>query len=80
MTLKEAIDGRISRRSFIKDRPLEKEHAEKLVEVIDYYNGISGLNMQLLADEPAAFSSKRKTLFFFNNRKTGVCRKGRVLR
>lgn len=77
MTLKEAIDGRISRRSFIKDRPLEKEHAEKLVEVIDYYNGISGLNMQLLADEPAAFSSKRKTLFFFNNVTSYICLAGK---
>lgn len=76
MTVKEAIDGRISRRSFIKNRPLEEEHIKKLSDVIQYYNDISGLHMQLLTGEPAAFSTKRRTLFFFSNVTSYMCLAG----
>ena len=56
MELKEAILNRHSVRSYI-DRPIEKDTADKLREIIDRCNEESGLHIQLVLNEPKAFDS-----------------------
>lgn len=55
MDLREAIENRHSVRSYL-DRPLEQETVEKLRKVIDECNEESGLHIQLVLNEPKAFS------------------------
>ena len=76
MTVKEAIDGRTSRRVFEKNMPLQPDHIAKLNEAIDYYNELSGLNIQLMTDDNAPFSSKIKS-FFFKNVTNYICMAGK---
>ena len=54
MDVKDAIRERHSVREYI-DRPIEEEKLRKLREAIDGCNAESGLRMQLVADDPAAF-------------------------
>lgn len=56
MELLEAIKERHSVRKYI-DKPIEKEKAESLNEAIGKYNALSGLNIQLVLEEPKAFST-----------------------
>lgn len=56
MELKEAILNRHSVRSYL-DRPIEKDTADKLSEIIDRCNEESGLHIQLVLNEPKAFDS-----------------------
>ncbi|MCR4789013.1 MAG: nitroreductase [Lachnospiraceae bacterium] len=56
MEIKEAIKERHSVRQF-KDIPIEKEKADRLTELIKECNEESGLNMQLMLDDPACFDT-----------------------
>ncbi len=54
MTLLEAINARHSVRVF-KDMPLSADHVAALERLILTYNSLSGLHIQLAANEPKAF-------------------------
>ena len=56
MTLLEAIKERHSVRRYI-DRPIEPEKAEVLRDAIAKINSATGLNVQLVLEEPRAFAS-----------------------
>lgn len=56
MELIEAIKQRHSVRKYI-DKHIEKEKVESLNEAICNYNALSGLNIQLVLEEPKAFST-----------------------
>ena len=56
MELKEAILNRHSVRSYL-DRPIEKDTADKLSEIIDRCNEESGLNIQLVCNDPECFDT-----------------------
>lgn len=56
MEIKEAMEKRHSVRQYL-DRPLEKEVVEVLNEEIARCNSLSGLHIQLVRDEPLAFST-----------------------
>lgn len=56
MTPLEAIKSRHSVRQY-KDQPIEQELRALLAEEIDKINAESGLNIQLVTDEPKAFDS-----------------------
>ena len=56
MELIEAIKARHSVRKYM-DRPIEKAKVAQLREAVDAVNAESGLNVQLVLNEPKAFSS-----------------------
>ena len=56
MELIEAIKARHSVRKYL-DRPIEKAKVAQLREAVDTVNAESGLNVQLVLNEPKAFSS-----------------------
>ena len=56
MELIEAIKARHSVRKYL-DRPIEKAKVAQLREAVDLVNAESGLNVQLVLNEPKAFSS-----------------------
>lgn len=58
MTLQEAIKARHSVRQYL-DKPIEAEKIERLQSLIDEYNKKAGLHMQLVTNEPNAFSGGR---------------------
>ena len=60
MTLQEAIVARHSVRRYI-EKPIEAEIIERLNEEIDICNQEGGLHIQLVTNEPKAFSSKLAT-------------------
>ena len=55
MTLREAIDARHSVRRYL-EKPIEPEKKEALQQEIDRCNAESGLHIQLITDEPEAFT------------------------
>lgn len=55
-TIKEAIEGRHSVRSY-NDKAIEREKIEELRRAVDECNKAGGLNIQLVTDEPRAFDS-----------------------
>lgn len=55
MTLQEAIKARHSVRQYI-DKPIEAEKIQQLQELIDAVNHEGGVHLQLVTDEPNAFS------------------------
>ena len=61
MDLLEAIEQRHSVRSY-EDRPIEAETREELEKFMEELNDESGLHMQLITDEPKAFTGA-KVLF-----------------
>ena len=65
MTLKEAINARVSRRSFTST-PLSSEAIAALHKIIDQANVEDGLNLQLITNEPKAFKSFLKTYGLFS--------------
>lgn len=56
MDIKEAIKERHSVRKY-KDMPIEEEKKNKLVELIKQANDESGLNIQLICDDPECFDT-----------------------
>ncbi len=56
MDIKEAIKERHSVRKY-KDLPIEEDKKNKLIELIDKANEESGLNMQLVCDDPECFDT-----------------------
>ena len=56
MTIQEAIRARHSVRKYT-DRPIETEKATTLRAEMERLNAASGLNIQLVLDEPRAFAS-----------------------
>ena len=55
MTLLEAIDARHSVRRYL-EKPIEPEKKQALQQEIDRCNEESGLHIQLITDEPEAFT------------------------
>ncbi len=56
MEIKEAIRERHSVRHY-RETPIEKEHADRISALIRECNEESGLNMQLVLDDPACFDT-----------------------
>lgn len=56
MTITEAIKARHSVRSF-KDQPIEQAAVDRLNEIISECNSKSGLNIQLILDDPDCFDT-----------------------
>ena len=56
MTESEAIIARHSVRQYL-DKPIEAEKIEAIQECIDHCNREGGVHIQLIANEPKAFSS-----------------------
>ena len=56
MNIREAIKARHSVRQF-KDMPIGEEESKRLREVIDECNRKSGLNIQLVQNDPECFST-----------------------
>ncbi|MCL2492094.1 MAG: nitroreductase [Coriobacteriia bacterium] len=63
--LLEAIETRVSRRSYI-DTPLKPADVEALQALVDKYNGEEDLNMRLVVGNGDAFLNFRKTYGFFS--------------
>ena len=57
MDVMEAMRSRHSVRAYL-DRPIEEDKAETLRRAIEKINTVAGLNIQLILNEPKAFSSK----------------------
>ena len=76
MDLKEAMLVRHSVRSFL-DKRIEGEEKEKLEAFIRTCNSESGLHMQLLTDEPEAFSSLMAHYGSFRNVRNYIAVAGR---
>lgn len=66
LTIEEAVNQRHSIRSYTLD-PIAKEVADDLKALIDECNRESGLNMQLVLDEPKAFGSRLFHYGMFSN-------------
>lgn len=62
MSMKEAIRARVSRRSYTRE-PLDEETLIALYDAVEECNRLSGLNIHLIADDPAAFSGLRARNF-----------------
>lgn len=65
MTLKEALNARVSRRSF-SSTPISSEAISALHTIINQANTEDGLNLQLITNEPKAFKSFMKTYGLFS--------------
>ena len=66
MTLYEAILARHSVRAY-KNIPLSDDHLAALERLILTYNSLSGLHIQLVANEPKAFSGRLARYGKFKN-------------
>ena len=66
MNLLEAIDKRHSVRRYL-DKDIESDKVDELIEYILECNDQSGLHIQLILNEPEAFSSKLATYGMFTN-------------
>lgn len=76
MNLAQAINERRSVRAY-KKLPLSKDHKAALERLITTYNAESGLHMQLVTDEPKAFSSLRAHYGKFSNANNYIALIGR---
>ena len=76
MNLLTALQKRHSVRSY-KKKPLSPDHAAALDRLITTYNAESGLNMQLVTDEPKAFDSLQGRYGKFKNVKNYIALIGR---
>ena len=65
MELKDAIRNRHSVRKY-KDQPIDEATADALKKTIERCNEESGLNIQLVLDEPKDFSNKLVTYGSFS--------------
>ena len=78
MTLQEAIRARHSVRQYL-DKPVEAEKIAQLSALIEEWNREGGLHMQLVTDEPKAFSggmAKYGKFSGISNYIAMVCKKG----
>ncbi|MBQ9229188.1 MAG: nitroreductase [Eubacterium sp.] len=66
MDIYEAVKVRHSVRQYL-DKPLEADVKEKLEALVAQYNAESGLHIQLVSNEPKAFSSKLASYGNFQN-------------
>ncbi len=66
MDIFEAIQTRHSVRRYL-DKPIEKEKADRIQEEIDKINSQSGLNIQLMLNEPKAFDGAMASYGHFKN-------------
>ena len=66
MDIKEAIRERHSVRHY-RETPIEKEHADRINAIINECNEESGLNMQLVLDDPACFDTFLAHYGWFKN-------------
>ena len=71
MTLTEAITARHSVRSFT-DRKIDDSIAAELQKTIDDCNRLSGFRIQLVLDEPNAFSTRMAHYGNFHNCKNYI--------
>ena len=71
MDIREAIKERHSVRKY-KDIPIEAEKRDKLVELIKQANADSGLNMQLVCDDPECFDTFLAHYGKFSNAKNYI--------
>ena len=71
MTLNEAITARHSVRSFT-DRKIDDSIAAELQKTIDDCNRLSGFRIQLMLDEPNAFSTRMAHYGNFHNCKNYI--------
>ena len=71
MDIREAIKERHSVRKY-KDIPIEAEKRDKLVELIKQANTDSGLNMQLVCDDPECFDTFLAHYGKFSNAKNYI--------
>ena len=71
MTLVEAINARHSERSF-NEKKIDAEIAGELQKTIDECNRLSGFNIQLVLDEPNAFSTRMAHYGNFHNCKNYI--------
>lgn len=78
MTLTEAITARHSVRSFT-DRKIDDSIAAELQKTIDDCNRLSGFRIQLMLDEPNAFSTRMAHYGNFHNCKNYIAMRGSSL-
>lgn len=76
MTLSEAIDKRISRRTYL-ETPIEQEKLDKLEMLIERYNNESDLSMQLILNGSNAFNGLRKSYGMFRGVQKLIVLKGK---
>ena len=73
--MRNAIENRISRRTF-KTENISEKQVEKIKALIAAVNEKSGLNVEFIEDGSAAFASARKTYGMFKNVRSMVVMKG----
>lgn len=73
--LREAINNRISRRTYI-DLPVEQSKLDKLFPLVNRYNKEGNLSMELIVEGGEAFSKLSRTYGFFKNVHTILALKG----
>ncbi|MBQ9067310.1 MAG: nitroreductase [Clostridia bacterium] len=71
MTLQEAMEQRHAVRKYL-DKPIEPEKAEELKKQMDALNAQYGIHMQLVLDEPKAFTNRRASYGHFENAKNYI--------
>lgn len=76
MDLLQAVNERHSVRSYT-NKPLSQDHIDALKRLITTYNAQSGLHIQLVSNEPKAFSSIRAHYGKFSNVKSYIALIGR---
>lgn len=76
MTLQEAINKRISRRTYL-DIPINQSKLDNVHQMIDKYNEESGLNIFLIIDGSNVFNGLTKSYGMFRGVKTIIALKGK---
>ncbi|MBR1731577.1 MAG: nitroreductase, partial [Ruminococcus sp.] len=76
MDLQQAIFERHSVRTY-EDEPLTEDHAAALERLITTFNAESGLHMQLITNEPKAFSGLKARYGKFSNVRNYIALIGR---
>lgn len=77
MTFLEAIEKRISRRSYL-DTPIDTEKLIKIKEAIDKYNAVSGLSIQFVEDGSRAFQGFGKSYGMFSGVRSFIALVGKT--
>lgn len=74
--MRSAIENRISRRKFEKEK-ITVQEKEKIISLINRLNEVSGLNMSFVEDGSSAFGSLRKSYGLFTNVRSLILMKGK---
>lgn len=77
MTLLEAIEKRISRRSYL-DTPIEPEKLSRIKGLIEKYNAVSGMSLQFVEDGSKAFQGFGKSYGMFNGVRSFIALVGKT--